>query len=68
MALERLQARAAAGIPDLDGAVAGRRRRRQLFRVVREGHRVDQIAMALKRLQARAAACIPDLNSVIVLR
>ena len=52
MALERLQARTAAGVPDLDGAVMGRRR--QPRRVVREGHRLDPIAMALERLQARA--------------
>ena len=36
MALEGLQACAAAGVPDLDGAVVGRRR--QPGRVVREGH------------------------------
>jgi hypothetical protein len=36
MALKRLEARAAAGVPDLDGAVVGRRR--QPGRVVREGH------------------------------
>jgi len=36
MALERLQARAAADIPDLDRVVV--RRRRQLRRIVREGH------------------------------
>jgi hypothetical protein len=53
-ALERLQARAAAGVPDLDGPVV--RRRRQPGRVVREGHGVDRTAMALERLHARAAA------------
>jgi hypothetical protein len=63
MALERLQARAAVRIPDLDGIVP--QRRRQLRRVVREGYRVDTIAMALERLQARAAVCIPDLNSIV---
>jgi hypothetical protein len=63
MALERLQARAAAGVPDLDGAVEGRRR--QPHRVVREGHRGDPTAMALKRMHTRAAACIPDLDSVV---
>jgi hypothetical protein len=52
MALERLQARTAAGIPDPNGAVVGRRR--QPRQVVREGHRHDRIAMALKRLQTRA--------------
>jgi len=36
LALERLQARAAVSIPDLDGLVM--RRRRQPCRVVREGH------------------------------
>ena len=36
MTLEGLQACAAAGVPDLDGAVVGRRR--QPGRVVREGH------------------------------
>jgi hypothetical protein len=51
MALERLQARAAAGVPDLDGAVPGRRR--QPGRVVREGHGADPAAMPLERLQAR---------------
>ena len=39
MALERLQARAAAGVPDLDGVVVGRRR--QLGRVMRESNRPD---------------------------
>jgi hypothetical protein len=52
MALERLQARTAAGIPDPNGPVVGRRR--QPHGVVREGHRVDIIATALERLQARA--------------
>jgi hypothetical protein len=36
MALERLKARAAARIPDLDGAIVGRRG--QPGRVVREGY------------------------------
>jgi hypothetical protein len=36
VAVKRLQARAAAGVPDLDRSVVGRRR--QLGRVVREGH------------------------------
>ena len=48
VALERLQARAAAGVPDLDGHIVGRRR--QPGRVVREGHGVDRIAMSLERL------------------
>jgi hypothetical protein len=64
MALERLQARTAAGIPDVDGAVSGRRR--QPGRVVREGHRADWTAMALERLQARAppvAYSWPNTNS-----
>jgi hypothetical protein len=52
MALERLQTRAGACIPHLDGLVAGRRR--QPGRVVREGHRADSTAMALERLQTRA--------------
>jgi len=52
MAHECLQARAATRIPDLDGAVA--RRRRQPGGVVREGHRADITDMALERLQARA--------------
>jgi len=64
MALERLQARAAACIPDLDRAVV--RCRSQPRRVVREGHRGDITAMALERLQARAAACIPDLDRAVV--
>jgi hypothetical protein len=63
MALERLQARAAAGVPDLDGPVVGRRR--QPGRVVREGHRPDRTAMALERLQARAAAGVPDLDGPV---
>ena len=46
MALERLQARAAAGVPDLDGAVV--RPRRQPGRVVREGHRVDAIVSSVE--------------------
>jgi hypothetical protein len=56
MALERLQARAAAGVPDLDGAIV--RRRRQPGRVVREGHRLDDIAMALECLQTRAPGIV----------
>jgi len=66
MALERLQARATADIPDLDRVVE--RRRRQLRRIVREGYRVNRTAMALERLQARAAADIPDLDRVVVRR
>ena len=58
MAREGLQARAAAGVPDLDGAVAGRRR--QPGRVVREGHGQDLIAMALERLQARTPFVVHD--------
>jgi hypothetical protein len=50
----RVQTRAAARIPDLDGLVLGRRR--QPRRVVREGHRGDITARALERLQARAPA------------
>jgi len=68
MALERLQARAAAGIPDLDGPVPGRRR--QPGRVVREGHRGDIIAMALERLQARAPVIVHswyDFNKIWLL-
>jgi hypothetical protein len=64
MALERLQARAAARVPDLDGPVPGRRR--QPGRVVREGYRPDKMAMALERLQARAAARVPDLDGPVV--
>jgi hypothetical protein len=64
MALERLQAHATAGVPDLNGPVVGRRR--QPGRVVREGHREDLTAMALKRLQARAAAGVPDLDGPVV--
>src|SRR5690349_10514205 len=63
MALEGLQARPAARIPDLDRLVP--RRRRQLGRVVREGYRVDRTAMALERLQARPAARIPDLDRLV---
>ena len=54
MILDRLQARAAVSIPDLDGAVV--RRRRQPGRVVREGYGPDPIAMALERLQTRTPA------------
>ena len=61
MALERLQARAAAGVPDLDGPVVGRLR--QPGRVVREGHRVDPIAMALERLQARTPFVVHDRSN-----
>jgi hypothetical protein len=64
MALERLQARTAAGIPDPNGPVVGRRR--QPHGVVREGHRVDLTAMALERLQARTAAGLPDPNGPVV--
>jgi hypothetical protein len=60
MALERLQARAAAGVPDLDGVVVGRRR--QPSRVVQEGHGVDLIPMALERLQARAPVIVHSWN------
>jgi hypothetical protein len=63
MALERLQTRTAAGVPDLDGAVPGPRR--QPGRVMREGHRLDTIAMALECLQARTAAGVPDLDSLV---
>jgi hypothetical protein len=63
MALERLQARAAGRVPDLDSAVP--RRGRQPGRVVREGHRGDLTAMALERLQARAAGRVPDLDSAV---
>ena len=65
MALERLQALAAARVPDLDRPVV--RRRRQPCRVVREGDRRDPIAMALERLQALAAARIPDLDGLVAL-
>ncbi|KAK3216193.1 hypothetical protein GRF29_8g2546179 [Pseudopithomyces chartarum] len=64
MALERLQARAAARIPDLDRPVV--RCRGEPRRVVGEGHRVDGTAMAPERLQARAAARIPDLDRPVV--
>src|SRR5436309_3349124 len=50
MALERLEALAAASIPDLDRVVAPRLR--QLGRVVREGPCPDPLAMALERLEA----------------
>ena len=63
MALERLQARAATGIPDPDCIIPGCRR--QLGWVVREGYWVDIIAMALKRLQARAAAGVLDLDCIV---
>jgi hypothetical protein len=66
MALKRLQARAAIRVPDLDGAVVGRRR--QLGRVVRAGHRINTTTMALERLQARAAAGVLDYDSVVVVR
>src|SRR5438552_16162816 len=66
MALKRLEARAAAGVPDLDRAVV--RRRREPGRVVREGHRRDGAAVALERLQARAAASAPVLDRTDVRR
>jgi hypothetical protein len=62
--IERVQTRAAARIPHLDGLVVGRRG--QPGRVVREGHRGDITAMALERLQTRAAARIPDLDGAVV--
>ena len=49
--VERLQTRAAARIPHLDGPVV--RRQRQPGRVVREGHQANPITMALERLQTR---------------
>jgi hypothetical protein len=63
MALERLQASAAAGVPDLQGAVPGRRR--QPRRVMREGHQADITAMAFECLQAHAAAGVPDLHGAV---
>src|SRR3954471_4526347 len=64
MALKRLQTRAAARIPYLDGPVPARRC--QPRRVVREGHGGDITAMALERLQTRAAARIPYLDGAVV--
>jgi hypothetical protein len=55
MALERLDAGAAASIPDPDGLVV--RRRREPRRVVREGYRADRAAMAHERLEAGAPTC-----------
>src|SRR4051812_14878781 len=63
MALEGLQARPAARIPTLDHTVA--RRRGQPGRVVREGHRVDPVAMALEGLQTRPATYIPDPDRAV---
>ena len=64
MALERLQTRATARIPDLDSPII--RYRHQPRRVVREGHCVDVIAMALEHLETRAAARIPDLDGPVI--
>ena len=66
MPLKRLEAVAAARIPDLDRAVA--RRRREPGRVVREGDRQDGVAVPLENLEAVAAARIPDLNRSVVRR
>jgi hypothetical protein len=60
---KRLQAGAAARIPDLNRLVG--RRRREPCRVVREGHGPDLTAMPLERRQAGAAARIPDLNRLV---
>ena len=49
MALERLQRRSRAGVPEPDRLVA--RCRRQQLAVRREGHGVDPIRMALERRQ-----------------
>jgi hypothetical protein len=53
MALERLQARAAAGVLDLDGAVL--RRRRQLGRVVREQQSISDSVSTVMASAARGA-------------
>jgi len=66
MAFKRLQAHAAAGVPDLNHIIA--RRRRQLRRIVREGYREDPMAMAFKRLQAHATAGVPDLDRAVMRR
>ena len=50
MALERLQAGATAGVPDLDRVVV--RARRQPAPVLREHYRADRRAVAFERLQA----------------
>ena len=63
MPLKRLEAVAAARIPDPDRSIE--RRRREPGRVVREGHRLDGAAMPLKRLEAVATAYIPDLDRII---
>jgi hypothetical protein len=62
--VERVQTRASARIPHLDGPVPGRRG--QPRRVVREGHRPDYTAMALERVQTRAGARIPYLDGPVV--
>jgi len=49
MALERLQGRSRAGVPQPDRLVV--RRRRQQLAVRREGHGLDTVRMALERLQ-----------------
>ena len=48
--MKRLQALAAAGIPDLDRVIV--RRRREPARVAREGYGRNSTAVALERLQA----------------
>jgi hypothetical protein len=63
---EHLQAHAAAGVPDLDGPVA--RRRREPPRVGRECDRADRVTVALERLKARAAAGVPDLDYAVARR
>ena len=66
MTLKRLEAGAAASIPDPDGVIA--RRRREPLRVGREGYRDNWTAMALKHLETGAAAGIPDPDGVVVRR
>src|SRR5256885_1767363 len=65
MALERLQARAAARIPDLDGVL---RRRRYQLRGVGRGDEGGGAARVVVRLLAGAAASIKEQDGLLVRR
>jgi hypothetical protein len=64
MALERLEAGAAAGILDLDCLIVWPWY--NLYAVMQKGNWPDPTAIALERLKASAAASILDLDYVIV--
>ena len=64
MALERLEALAAAHVLDLNCPVS--RRQREPGWVVGEGYWLDGIAIALKHLEALTIAYVLDLNYPII--